>query len=270
MAPDVDLRTVAARTAGFAGADLANLVNEAALLAARRDKPAVDLQDFDDAIDRLIAGLEKKRVMSTKEREIVAYHESGHAIVATLLPGMDPVHKISIVQRGFGALGYTMQLPLEDRYLMQRDDLGRQLAVLLGGRAAEEIALGEISTGAQNDLQRTTDIARSMVTEWGMSDALGAVNFSSERRGRFIDPGVPVARGPYSEETAQRIDHEVRRIVQAAHDEARRLLSTHREVLERVTRRLLEREVMDGEELRMLMAEAPTSPGPEPRIPSPA
>jgi cell division protease FtsH len=183
---------------------------------------------------------------------------------------MDPVHKISIVQRGFGALGYTMQLPLEDRYLMQRDDLDRQLAVLLGGRAAEEIALGEISTGAQNDLQRTTDLARSMVTEWGMSDVLGAVNFSAERRGRFIDPGVPQSRGPYSEETAQRIDHEVRRIVQAAHDEARRLLASHRDVLERVTRRLLEREVMDGEELRTLMAEAPASPGPEPRIPSPA
>jgi cell division protease FtsH len=252
----VDLRTVAARTAGFAGADLANLVNEAALLAARRDRPAVTMQDFDDAIDRLIAGLEKKRVMSAKEREIVAYHESGHAIVATLLPGMDPVHKISIVQRGFGALGYTMQLPLEDRYLMQRDDLGRQLAVLLGGRAAEEIALGEISTGAQNDLQRTSDIARAMVTEWGMSDALGAVNLSGERRGRFIDAGVPAPRGPYSEETAQLIDQEVRRIVQQAHDEARRLLAGHREVLERVTRRLLEREVMDGQELRTLMGSA--------------
>ena len=205
---------MAARTAGFAGADLANLVNEAALLAARRDRSAVAMQDFDDAIDRLIAGLEKKRVMSGKEREIVAYHESGHAIVATLLPGMDPVHKISIVQRGFGALGYTMQLPLEDRYLMQRDDLGRQLAVLLGGRAAEEIALGEISTGAQNDLQRASDIARAMVTEWGMSDALGAVNLAGERRSRFIDAGVPPPRGPYSEETARQIDHEVRRIVE--------------------------------------------------------
>ena len=188
------------------------------------------------------------------------------------------MHKISIVQRGFGALGYTMQLPLEDRYLMQRDDLGRQLAVLLGGRAAEEIALGEISTGAQNDLQRTTDLARSMVTEWGMSDAVGAVNYAAERRGRFIDPGVPLSRGPYSEETAQRIDHEVRRIVQAAHDEARRLLTAHRDLLERVTRRLLEREVMDGAELRALIDDRPANrPGadvpardPEPRAPSPA
>ena len=140
-------------------------------------RPPVDMRDFDEAIDRLIAGLEKKRVMSTKEREIVAYHESGHAIVASSLPGIDPVHKISIVARGFGALGYTMQLPLEDRYLMQRRDLMNQLAVLLGGRSAEEIALGEISTGAQNDLQRATDIARAMVTEWGMSERLGAVNF---------------------------------------------------------------------------------------------
>ena len=158
---DVDLKVVAARTAGFAGADLANLVNEAALLAARKDKTAVGMHDFDEAIDRLIAGLEKKRVMSVHEREIVAFHESGHAIVASALPGMDPVHKISIVQRGFGALGYTMQLPLEDRYLMTRTELQNQLSVLLGGRTAEEIAFSEISTGAQNDLQRATDLARS-------------------------------------------------------------------------------------------------------------
>src|SRR5436190_16832613 len=182
--PSVDLRVVAARTAGFAGADLANLVNEAALLAARNDKAAVDMKDFESAIDRLIAGLEKKRVMSTKEREIVAYHESGHAIVASVLPGLDPVHKLSIVQRGFGALGYTMQLPLEDRYLMTRGDLLSQLAVLLGGRTAEEIALGEISTGAQNDLQRATDMARAMVTEFGMSDSLGAINYDGNKRAR--------------------------------------------------------------------------------------
>ena len=175
IAPDVDLKVVAARTAGFAGADLANLVNEAALLAARNDKTAVGHEGLRRRRSiGSIAGLEKKRVMSTKEREIVAYHESGHAIVARCCPGLDPVHKISIVQRGFGALGYTMQLPLEDRYLMTRGDLLSQLAVLLGGRTAEEIALGEISTGAQNDLQRATDIARAMVTEFGMSDALGA------------------------------------------------------------------------------------------------
>jgi cell division protease FtsH len=254
---DVDLRVIAARTAGFAGADLANLVNEAALLAARSDKAAVGMKDFESAIDRLIAGLEKKRVMSTKEREIVAYHESGHAIVATVLPGLDPVHKISIVQRGFGALGYTMQLPLEDRYLMTRSDLLSQLAVLLAGRTAEEIALGEISTGAQNDLQRATDIARAMVTEFGMSDALGAVNYDGNKRARFLDMPLPQERGHYGEETAQKIDAEVKRIVSDAHDSARTILREKRDQLEKVTRRLLEVEVMEGEELRTLLGVTP-------------
>jgi cell division protease FtsH len=249
----IDLRKVAARTAGFAGADLANLVNEAALLAARRDGQSVVMRDFDEAIDRLIAGLEKKRVMSTREREIVAYHEAGHAIVASILPNMDPVHKISIVARGFGALGYTMQLPLEDRYLMQRRDLLNQMAILLGGRAAEEIAVGEISTGAQNDLQRVTDVARSMVTEWGMSDKLGTVNYDSSRRNRFLDVGMPGERGQYSEETARVIDEEVKSIIHGAHSEARRILHDQRDILERVTRFLLEKEVMEGDELRAMM-----------------
>jgi cell division protease FtsH len=253
LAPEVDLRKVAVRTAGFAGADLANLVNEAALLAARRDKTQVDMRDFDEAIDRLIAGLEKKRVMSTKEREIVAYHESGHAIVASSLPGTDPVHKISIVARGFGALGYTMQTPIEDRYLMQKRDLMNQLALLLGGRSAEEIALGEISTGAQNDLQRVTDIARSMVTEWGMSDRLGVVNFDARRGRSFLDTQTGGERGLHSEETARMIDDEVKMIVTEAHNEARRILLEKREVLEIVTRRLLEKEVMEGDELRAIL-----------------
>jgi cell division protease FtsH len=261
IADDVDLKVVAARTAGFAGADLANLVNEAALLAARNDKPAVDMKDFDNAIDRLVAGLEKKRVMSSKEREIVAYHESGHAIVATVLPGLDPVHKISIVQRGFGALGYTMQLPLEDRYLMQRRDLENQLAVLLGGRTAEEIALKEISTGAQNDLLRATDIARAMVTEFGMSDALGAVNYDSNKRARFLDIPMPQERGLYGEETAREIDSEIKRILTQAHDTARNILTSNREKLERVTRRLLEVEVMEGDELRRLLDLQPSMAG---------
>src|SRR5688572_22127803 len=253
LSPQVELRVIAARTAGFAGADLANLVNEAALLAARKDKSAVDRSDFDEAIDRLIAGLEKKRVMSQREREIVAYHESGHAIVATSIPGMDPVHKISIVQRGFGALGYTMQLPLEDRYLMQRGELLEQLVVLLGGRTAEEIALGEISTGAQNDLQRATDIARAMVTEWGMSDALGAINYDNPKRSRFLDIPVGPERGAYAEDTARLIDAEVKRIMSEAHANARRILSEKRDLLERVTRRLLDIEVMEGDELRALL-----------------
>ena len=262
LGPNVDLRVIAARTAGFAGADLANLVNEGALLAARKDKTAVEMADFEEAIDRLIAGLEKKRVMSTKEREIVAYHESGHAIVATSIPGMDPVHKISIVQRGFGALGYTMQLPLEDRYLMQRTDLYNQLAVLLGGRTAEEIALGEISTGAQNDLQRATDIARAMVTEWGMSDALGAINYNGQKRSKFLDIPIGPERGPYAEDTAKLIDVEVKRIMDDAHAEARRIITGKRDSLEAVTRRLLEVEVMEGDELRTILGVPPPPPDP--------
>ena len=253
LGPDVNLRVIAARTAGFAGADLANLVNEAALLAARKDKTAVERSDFEDAIDRLIAGLEKRRVMSNKEREIVAYHEAGHALVATMIPGMDPVHKISIVQRGFGALGYTMQLPLEDRYLMQRRDLLNQLAVLLGGRTAEEIALGEISTGAQNDLLRATDIARAMVTEWGMSDLLGAINYDGHKRSKFLEISIGPERGAYAEDTGRLIDSEVKRIMTDAHGQAREILAAHREDLETVTRRLLELEVMEGDELRRLL-----------------
>src|SRR3989440_1465102 len=262
IADTVDLKVIAARTAGFAGADLANLVNEAALLAARKDKTSVEMKDFDEAIDRIIAGLEKKRVMSDKERRIVAYHESGHAIVASILPGLDPVHKISIVARGFGALGYTMQLPLEDRYLMTRTDLLGQLAVLLGGRTAEEIAFGEVSTGAQNDLQRATDIARAMVTEFGMSDSLGAVNYDGHRGAKFIDMPIPQERGNYAEQTAEKIDAEIMRLVTEAHNTARRILTDKRDKLETITRRLLDVEVMEGEELRQLLGVMPkASPG---------
>jgi cell division protease FtsH len=253
VAGDVDLKVVAARTAGFAGADLANLVNEAALLAARRDKTAVEMKDFDEAIDRLIAGLEKKRVMSDKERRIVAYHESGHAIVASVLPNLDPVHKISIVQRGFGALGYTMQLPLEDRYLMTRTDLVSQLAVLLGGRSAEEIAFNEISTGAQNDLQRATDIARAMVTEFGMSDALGAVSYNGHRKVTFLDLPFGPERGNYAEETALKIDAEIKRILTDAHENARRILSERRVTLDELSHRLLEKEVIEADELKAII-----------------
>jgi cell division protease FtsH len=275
VAPDVNLQIIAARTAGFAGADLANLINEAALLAARNDKSLVDMKDFESAIDRLIAGLEKKRVMSDKERKIVAYHESGHAIVATVLPGLDPVHKISIVQRGFGALGYTMQLPLEDRYLMTRGDLLSQLAVLLGGRTAEEIALGEISTGASNDLQRATDIARAMVTEFGMSDEIGAINYDGNKRPKFLDMPFPQDKGIYADDTARKIDAEIKRIMTDAHDTARRVLSGHREQLEAVTRRLLDIEVMEGEELRTILGAMPppkaadTAPLPATDLPTP-
>jgi cell division protease FtsH len=260
IATAVDLGVVAARTAGFAGADLANLVNEAALLAARKDKAQVEMADFEEAIDRLIAGLEKRRVMSDRERRIIAFHESGHAIVATLLPNLDPVHKISIVQRGFGALGYTMQLPLEDRYLMTRTDLMNQLSVLLGGRTAEEIALDEISTGAQNDLQRATDIARAMVTEWGMSETLGAINYESSRdRGMFLNSPPAAERGLYAEHTAQQIDAEVRRLMVAAHAQARDILTERRAALDAVTATLLQKEVIDGQELRSILEATPSS-----------
>jgi cell division protease FtsH len=253
LAENVDLRVVAARTAGFAGADLANVVNEAALLAARRDKESVELRDFDEAIDRIVAGLEKKRVMSPRERRIVAFHESGHAIVASVLPNLDPVHKISIIQRGFGALGYTMQLPLEDRYLMSKTDLENQLAVLLGGRTAESIVFGEVSTGAQNDLLRATDIARAMVTEFGMSDAIGPVSHEGHRRGTFIESPFAPERGPYAEDTARVIDAEVKRIVDNAEGSARRILTERRAGLDAVSERLLEKEVIDGDELRQML-----------------
>jgi cell division protease FtsH len=254
---NVDLKVLAARTAGFAGADLANLVNEAALLAARHDKSAVEMKDFDEAIDRVIAGLEKKRVMSAKERRIVAYHESGHAIVATVVPGLDPVHKISIVQRGFGALGYTMQLPLEDRYLMTRTDLHGQLAVLLGGRTAEEIAFGEISTGAQNDLQRATDIARAMVTEFGMSDLVGLVNHNGHKRNAFLETPFAQERGAYAEQTALVIDTEVKRILTEAHDAARQVLLSRRVELDTLSQRLLEIEVVESAELQAILGPLP-------------
>jgi cell division protease FtsH len=262
IADDVDLKVIAARTVGFAGADLANLVNEAALLAARRDKTAVDRRDFEEAVDRIVAGLEKKRVISEKERRIIAYHESGHAIVASVLPGLDPVHKISIIGRGFGALGYTLQLPLEDKYLMTKQDLLGQLAVLLGGRSAEEIAFGEISTGAQNDLQRATDIARSMVTEFGMSESLGAVNYDGHRGATFMDMPFLTERGNHSEDTAQKIDAEVKRLITDAHNEARRVLRERRHILDELSARLLDREVIEGAELRELLGpiESPRDP----------
>jgi cell division protease FtsH len=257
LSEGVDLKVIAARTAGFAGADLANLVNEAALLAARKDKTSVEMKDFEEAIDRLIAGLEKKRVMSDKERRIVAYHESGHAIVASVLPGLDPVHKISIVQRGFGALGYTMQLPLEERYLLTREDLLSQLAVLLAGRTAEEIKFGHLSTGAQNDLQRATDIARAMVTEFGMSETLGAVNYNGHKRQAFIDMPFMQERGNYSEDTALKIDVEVKRIIGQAQSSAREVLEERRPILDALSERLLEKEVIESDELKAIMGPLP-------------
>jgi cell division protease FtsH len=240
---------------GFAGADLANLVNEATLLAARKDHRKVSMADFEEAIDRLLAGLKRRRVMSPHEREMVACHEAGHAIVASVLPGVDPVHKVSIVQRGHEALGHTLQLPAEDRYLMTRQELLHQLAVLLGGRAAEQLVFQEVSTGAQNDLRRATDLARAMVSEYGMSDALGPVAFEGRGRPRFlVAPGIEPQQ--LAEDTAQRIDAEVRRLMVEALERATTILNRHRDVLDLLARRLVEREVVEGAVVRSLLGEA--------------
>src|SRR5688572_27654766 len=261
LSPRVALRTIAQRTPGFVGADLANVVNEAALLAARKDKDAVEMQDFEEAIDRVVAGLEKKnRILNEKEKEIVAYHESGHALVAASLPNADPVHRISIIPRGIAALGYTLQLPTEDRYLMTRSELLDKLAVLFGGRVAEEIVFDEISTGAHNDLTRATDIARRMVMEYGMSTKFGPMAFEDKRGPVFLDGGYAPPK-EYSEETAREIDEEVARIIQETYARVRDTLTKRRDDLERLARRLLEKEVVEGDELRVLLGASPaTSP----------
>jgi cell division protease FtsH len=254
LSPEVDLKKIAARTPGFVGADLANLVNEAALLAARKNKEAVTSAEFDEAIDRVVAGLEKKkRVMSPKEKEIVAYHESGHAIVAESVEHADSVHKITIIPRGVAALGYTQQQPTEDRYLMTKSELLDRMAVLLGGRVAEELVFGEISTGAQNDLQRATDIARSMVTEYGMSDRLGLVTYERERRPMFLPESFPSGGKTYSEEKAAEIDKEISGVVEETHQRVRKILGGKREVLNQLAKLLLEKEIVQGDEMRALL-----------------
>jgi cell division protease FtsH len=265
LGPDVDLKVLAARTPGFVGADLANLINEGALLAARRNKAQVGMADLEEAIDRVVAGLEKKaRVMSPTERERVAYHEAGHALVAATVPTGDPVHKISIIPRGIAALGYTLQLPTEDRYLLTRSELLDRLAVLLGGRAAEQLVYGEVSTGAQNDLQRAADIARRMVKEYGMSERLGAVAFEPERRPLFLPAGsgLGLAGGnAYSEETAREIDVEVKRIVDETEGRVRDILSRRDGDLKAIAQRLLEQEVLEGDELRQLLGDRRVAAG---------
>jgi len=256
LAEDVNLHTLAARTPGMVGSDLANIVNEAALLAARRDRSAVVMSDFEEAIDRVVAGLEKRnRLMNPREKEIVAYHETGHALVAEGLPNVDPVHRVSIIPRGIGSLGYTMQLPTEDRYLMTKSELEDRMVVMLGGRVAEEVHFGEISTGAQNDLYRATDIARSMVREYGMSEKLGPLTFERERRPLFLDMMMPPGTKDYSEATAQEIDQEVSGLVEKAYHRAQEILGAKRETLEKVAKVLLDKEVLEGEELRQMLNE---------------
>jgi cell division protease FtsH len=253
LSPAVDLGVIAAKTPGFVGADLANIVNEAALLAARQGKDAVEMRDFDEAIERVIAGLQKKsRVMNPREKQTVAYHESGHALVAELVPGADPVSKISIIPRGVAALGYTQQLPTEDRYLMTRSELLGKIYVLLGGRVAEEMIFGDVSTGAQNDLQKATEIARTMVTQFGMSERVGLVSLEGPRTPLFLP--VPT-QGPkeYSEETARLIDTEVKRILSETHAKVREILGAHRQALQELAKLLLEKEVVERAELQAIV-----------------
>lgn len=253
LAQDVDLEQVAALTTGFSGADLANRVNEAALAARRRRASAVELQDFTATIERIVAGLEKKsRVLNPKERETVAHHEMGHALVALALPETDPVHKISIIPRGIGALGYTLQRPTEDRFLMTRTDLEHKIAVLLGGRAAEKLVFGELSTGAVDDLARATDIARDMITRFGMDEGLGYIAFEAQRP-RFLDtPELAHGGCRVAESTQARIDQAIRDIVMGVFERAYRILDINRAVLERCARELLARETLDESDIRQL------------------
>src|SRR6185436_2702106 len=259
LGPDVELEEVARRTPGFSGADLQNALNEAALLAARRSKTQVEMIDVDDAVERLVAGLERKsRRISDKEREIVAHHEAGHAICAAASPGADPVQKISIIPRGVGALGFTLQTPAEDRNLSTRTDLEGRLVTLYGGRAAEELMLQNFTTGAADDIQKASDLARRMVTQFGMSDAMGAIDYGHVRKSPygFVQEGdVPISEG-----TAQQLDDEVRRMLDLAHDRALEILELNRDVLHRLAMALLEHEVLDQKGLVAFLKDVRTAP----------
>jgi cell division protease FtsH len=255
----LDVERVAAMTPGMVGADLANLVNEAALLAVRRKKKKVGMPEFEEAVERVIAGLEKKnRLINPQEKEIIAHHEMGHALVALSLPGTDPVQKISIIPRGIAALGYTMQVPIEDRFLMKKTELLNKIATLLGGRASEEIIFGDISTGAHNDLARATDIARSMVKEYGMSSKVGQVYFAKEKRPLYMDIGFP-GEAEYSEATSELIDNEIKEIINQQYSSALEILQGKKEILKKGAHLLLEKEKIDGEEIKALMDETAPS-----------
>jgi cell division protease FtsH len=254
LAPGVDIKVLASMTPGMVGADIANIVNEAALLAARKNKEAIEMADFEEAIERAIAGLEKKsRVINKREREIVAYHECGHAVVASVLPYADKVKKVSIIPRGIAALGYTIQLPTEERYLLQKSELLDRITVMLGGRAAEEVIFGEVSTGAKNDLERATEMAISMVKAYGMSDKLGPLSFD---RGRPLFLEVPWSPPKdYSEETARKIDEEVKTIIVEAYERAKSITTERLEKIKKIASLLLEKEVIEGDDLKKLLEE---------------
>ena len=261
MDDSVDLKHIARLTPGFVGADLANLVNEAALLAARKNKSRVMMDDFEEGIERVVAGLEKStRIIPEEEKRRVAYHEVGHALVACTMPHVDPVHKVSIIPRGLGALGYTMQRPEEDRQLITRTELQNRIAVLLGGIAAEEIVYNENSTGASNDLQRATDLARRMITEFGMSPKLGRVHYSEMTRSPFLGTMTGSGEHIHSEETVREIDLEIKRMIDSAYETVYEILIVRRDVMEHLTRELLEKEVMDAKQLNDILDQYKTGP----------
>jgi len=253
LADDVDLETVAKSTPGFCGADLSNLVNEAALMAARKEKKKIDRSDFEVAKDKVVMGVERKSmIISPQDKENTAYHEIGHVLVAKLIPETDPIHKVTIIPRGW-SLGQTHYLP-DEKYTKQRKFLLAEIAVLLGGRAAEEIINKDVSTGAGNDLERATDLARKMVCDWGMSDKLGPLTFGKKEEQIFLGREIAQHRD-YSEETAERIDEEVRRIIMENYERAKQLLVDNMGLLHRLARELLEREVLDNSEIEKIMSE---------------
>jgi cell division protease FtsH len=256
LGSDVDLQKLAAETPGFAGAEIANVCNEAALLASRKNHDQVSLSDFQDAIERVIAGLEKKnKLINPRERRIVAYHESGHALVGHFTPGADPVQKVSIVPRGIGALGYTMQTPLEDRYLMSQSELLGKIKGLLGGRAAEELVFGEISTGASNDLEKSTKIAKDMITIYGMSKQAPNISLVERNEGRFLGQGPFIARR--SEKIEQIIDDEMIAMVESCYVESKNLINEHRDQLEKLAKTLLEKENIDEKDIVSILGPRP-------------
>lgn len=266
FADDVDVGVLARRTPGLVGADLENLVNEGALLAARHGRDKIAMEDLEEGIERVMAGPERKsRILNDHERRIIAYHETGHAIVAKILPGSDPVHKISIIPRGHAALGYTLQLPEEDRFLMSKSELMNRISILLSGRVSEEIVFNDVTSGAANDLERATQTARQMVTQLGMSEAIGLVKLGNKREEIFLGRDISEDRN-YSEEVAYKIDQEVKAIIDSCYENAKEILTSRRALMDKIAGVLLEKEVIDAEELDRLMNEdttASTLPQPE-------
>ena len=260
LAPDVDLSVLARRTPGFVGADLENLCNEAALLAARKNKPAIEMADFEEALERVITGLARKGMyIKEEERRRIAYHEAGHALVSKLVPNADPLLKVTIVPRGIGALGYALQLPTEDRYILTKSELLDRLTVLLGGRAAEEVVFGDQTTGAAEDLKHATELAKRMVVEYGMSEELGPLSLGKERTNVFLGEEI-VKSDEHSEELTAAIDREIRRIVLEAYNRAKSLVNRYREALDRLAQELLRRETLDKEDVDKILADLVPQP----------